>query len=99
MTEQQMTSKAREHWTKWLPQKTAELMASGEWMEATQAAGKLAAARVQDLTRQGFQAHEAEEVALAEFVLLKPEAEAGMLPWEKAELRQMERQHRQMMKD
>lgn len=97
MTEQQLTQRAREHWMKWLPAKTAALREAGEFLEATQAAGKLAAARVAELMAMGYQQHEAAEVALAEHVLLKPEPEAVNLPWERTELRQMERAHHKRM--
>lgn len=90
-------SKARKHWTKWLPQKVASLKAAGELEQALQTAGKETAKMVTELMGQGFQQHEAEEVALAEFVLLKPEPEANLEPWERKELAMLERQHRQQM--
>lgn len=97
MTEQELTRKARDHWAKWLPAKTAELKASGMLLETTQAAGKLAAQTVQELMSRGYQEHEAMEVALAKYVLLQPEADASSPDWERAELAQMEREYRQKM--
>ena len=99
MTEQQMTQRARDHWAQWLPEKTAELKAAGRFSEETQAAGKLAAARVAQLLAAGYQEHEAAEVALAEHVLLAPEPGAGLEDWEKEELGEMERQYQEMMKE
>lgn len=90
-------AKARKHWATWLPQKVASLKAAGELEQALQTAGKEAAKMVAELMGQGFQQHEAEEVALAEFVLLKPEPEANLEPWERKELAMLERQHRPQM--
>lgn len=92
-------AKARKHWTKWLPAKVAELKASGELEQALQTAGKLAHARVVELMQQGYQQHEAEEVALAEFVLLPPEHEATSPQWEREELDALEREYRRMMRE
>lgn len=90
-------AKARKHWTKWLPKKVASLKASGELEQALQAAGKLAQARVLDLMQQGYRQSEADEVAMAEYVLLRPESGAGMEPWEQKELADLEKQYRAMM--
>ena len=46
---------------------------------------------------QGFRQHEAEEVALSQYVLLKPEPEAELEPWERKELAQLESQYRKQM--
>lgn len=99
MTEQQMTLRAREHWAQWLPEKTAQLQKTGRFLEETQAAGKLAAARMTQLQAGGYQEHEAAEVALAEYVLLQPEEGAGQEPWEREELDQMEVSYQRSMKD
>ncbi|MCK0510169.1 hypothetical protein [Aromatoleum buckelii] len=64
---------ARKHWTEWLPNKVAELKEEGQWEISLQIAGKQAFEMVLELMQQGFQQHEAEEVALKEFVLLPPE--------------------------
>ncbi len=92
------SAKARRHWTKWLPQKVASLKASGELEASIQAAGRLAQQRVMGLMQQGFQQHEAEEVAMAEFVLLAPEPGAGLEKWEQDELATLEREYRKMMR-
>ena len=46
---------------------------------------------------QGYQRHEAEEVALPMFILLKPEADANEESWERRELAAQERQYRKAM--
>ena len=97
MSAQTYEAKARKHWQKWLPRKVAELKASGELDQALQTAGKATQQMVVDLMGQGFQQHEAEEVALAEFVLLKPEPEANLEPWERQELATLEKQYRRQM--
>lgn len=85
-----LASKARKHWKTWLPKKTAELKAAGEFEEAVQGAALAASRMVQELMSQGYQAHEAEEVALRQFVLLPPESGANEQDWEREELAQME---------
>lgn len=99
MSAQTFATKARKHWTKWLPAKVKALNDSGALMGATQAAGKMAEARMLDLMQQGYRSHEAEEVALAEFVLLPPEQGAGVPAWETQELENMEKAHRKAMAD
>lgn len=80
---------ARKHWATWLPNKTAELKASGDWMGETVAAGQLAQNQVSELMQQGQQKHEAEETALNQYVLLTPEP-PGEDDWEAKELAEME---------
>lgn len=98
MSAQTYQAMARRHWTKWLPKKVAELKAEGQLEAALQTAGKLAQAKVLELMEQRYQQHEAEEVALAEYVLLRPEAGAGEEPWETEELAKLEREYRRMMR-
>lgn len=90
--------KARKHWATWLPEKVAQLKAAGELDAALQLAANLTRARVDELMQQGYQLHEAEEVALPEYVLLKPEAKANLAPWERAELADQERQFQSLMR-
>ncbi|RYG08871.1 MAG: hypothetical protein EON92_15735 [Burkholderiales bacterium] len=97
MSAQQYATTARKHWTKWLPKKVAALKASGELEQALQTAGKLAQAEVLSLMEQGFQQHEAEEVALKQFVLLAPEHGANVEPWERAEEAKLQASYRKMM--
>lgn len=89
--------KARKHWAKWLPEKTAQLKASGDLEAALQMAANLCRAEVDNLMAQGFQQHEAEEVALPQFALLKPETKANLEPWERAELAESEKRFRKLM--
>ena len=88
-----LKSKIRKHWTKWLPKKTAQLKTDGEWDEAVQGAALAASREIQDLTSQGYQAHEAEEVALHLFVLLPPEENED--DWEAKELAELEANYQQ----
>jgi hypothetical protein len=81
----------RKHWTKYLPDKVADLRASGELEESMQGAAKLAQDEVERLMKVGYQEQEAKEVALAQFVYLKPEPGAGQPAWERRELAASER--------
>lgn len=87
--------KARKHWEKWLPQKTLELKADGKFDMAIQAAARQAQAEIVNLMAQGYQEHEAEEVALHQFILLKPEP---VDDWESRELAEKERKYQKMMR-
>lgn len=86
--------KARKHWEKWLPKKTRELKADGEFDMAIQMAARQAQQEIANLMAQGYQEHEAEEVALPQFVLLKPEPADD---WESRELAEKERKYQKMM--
>ena len=98
MSAQRFATMACKHWTQWLPKKVAALKESGELEAQLQATGKMAQERVLELMGQGFRAHEAEEVALKEFVLLNPEPDADEDDWEEKELRELERQYQQSMR-
>lgn len=89
-------AKARKHWAKWLPKKVEQLKASGQYEPTMQAVGKQAQERVIELMQAGYQQHEAEEVALAELVLLAPEPGAGLEPWELAEMKALDAEHRKL---
>ena len=97
MSAQRYRTMARKHWAEWLPKKTAELKADGELEQALLTAGRAAFERELELMQQGYQAHEAEEVALKEFVLLPPE-EPDEDDWEEKELRELERQYQRQMR-
>ena len=90
-------AKARKHWTEWLPEKVAQLKADGDLETALQLAANQTRAEVDNLMAQGFQLHEAEEVALPQFVLLEPEPKANLAPWERAELAASEKAFRKRM--
>ena len=97
MSAQTYEAMARKHWAKWLPQKVAELKASGQLEQALQTAGKATQQQVVELMGQGFQQHEAEEVALPQFVLLKPEPAANLEKWERKEMAEQESAYRKTM--
>jgi hypothetical protein len=71
MSVQELKALARKHWAQWLPEKVRELKAEGKLNEALQEAANLAQAEIEHLMKQG---NEAREVALPQFILLKPEA-------------------------
>ena len=91
-------SRARKHWTEWLPKKVAELKATGQWEYELNATGRAAQERLLELMAQGYKHHEAEEVAMHEFVLLPPE-EPDEDDWERKELAELEAQYRKMMRE
>lgn len=73
MSAMQFKAKARKHWTRWLPSLVRELREVDELEAALQVAAISAQERLLELMAQGYRAHEAEEVALHEFILLRPE--------------------------
>ncbi len=65
---------AWDHWEEWLPKKTAELKEAGDFESALQVAAVNANRKVLQLMQyQHYQKHEAEEVALRQYILLAPE--------------------------
>jgi hypothetical protein len=81
MSVHELKALARKHWAERLPEKVKEL----------KGAANLAQTEIEHLMRQGYQEHEAREVALPKFILLKPEKD---VPDELAEeLAEMEREH------
>jgi hypothetical protein len=67
--------------------------AEGALESTLQVVGRQTHAQVVSLMKRGYQQHEAEEVALAEHVLLPPEEAAKMEPWERAELAALEKDY------
>jgi len=92
-----LENKARKHWTRWLPDKVKALKESGEYEQALQTAARKAQEEIVNLMRQGYQEHEAEEVALPQFILLKPEPPKD--DWETRELAAKEREYQKMMSE
>src|SRR5687767_14333702 len=84
---------AREHWTEWLPDKVKALKAAGTLNEEIHAAASLAQAEIEVLLKQGYQEHEAREVALPMFILLKPEPGARIPEYQQKELDELEREY------
>lgn len=99
MSAQRYAGMARKHWQTWLPKKVAALKENGELEQAVQTAGKLAFEQVVGLMQQGFQQHEAEEVALSQYIMLKPEKGANMEPWERKELAMLEAEFRKLNRE
>ena len=73
MSAQRYKAMARKHWSQWLPERVKELKETDSLEPTLLVAGTSAQRRVLELMQQGYKAHEAEEVALSEFILLKPE--------------------------
>ena len=76
MDNQKYLAMARRHWKEWLPQKVAQLKEAGDLESTLQVASRQCAEEVANLRSMGYQEHEAEEVALPQFILLKPESKA-----------------------
>ena len=89
---------ARKHWKEWLPERVRELKEEGNLEQELMIAGMNAQDRVLELMQQGFKAHEAEEVALSEYILLPPEPPPED-DWEAEEIAEMEREYRAMRRD
>lgn len=92
-------SMARKHWAKWLPEKVANLKAAGNLESTLQVASRQCSEEVANLRAQGYQEHEAEEVALPMFILLKPEPKARETPAQRKESAAMEREYQRLMAD
>jgi len=75
-----MEALARKHWTKWRPKKVARHEADGKLDEDIQGAAIGANREIEDLTQQGYQRHEAEEVSLPIFILFSSVPEANEQP-------------------
>jgi len=98
MDNEQYVSKARKHWNQWLPQKVAQLKADGDLESTLQVAARQCAEEVANLRAQGYQQHEAEEVALPQFILLKPEPQARETPEQRKELAAKEAAYQRQMR-
>lgn len=86
MSVHELKALARKHWTKWLPEKVAELKAEGRLDEALQGAANLAQQEIEYLMKHGHcSVDEAREVALPQFILLPPEDPDGDLDDEQRE--------------
>lgn len=93
MSVAELEAKALRHWKKWLPKKVAALRAEGKLEEAVRGSALLAQDQIEHLMKyRHYREHEAEEVALHEFILLRPEGD-GLEDWERKELAALERAH------
>ena len=97
MDNQKYVAMARKHWKEWLPQKVAQLKADGDLESTLQVASRQCAEEVANLRAQGYQEHEAEEVALPMFILLKPEPKARETPAQRKEGAKMEAEYQRLM--
>jgi hypothetical protein len=85
---------ARKHWTTYLPNKVKALGESGKLEEELTGAANLAQAEIEHLMRRkGYQEHEAREVALPKFILLKPGPDEEAEDEQAAELRELEAEY------
>jgi hypothetical protein len=92
-----LASKARKHWEEWLPERTRELKEQGLFSLETQKAAERADREIGELMRNGYQQHEAEEIVLPQYILLKPEENAEMSQELLEELAEMEREYHSWM--
>lgn len=97
MSYHDLAKRARKHWAEWLPEKTAELKAQGTFSAATQAAAVMAEEEIDRLMSMGYQAHEAQEVALKMFILLDPEPQEE--DEQDRELAEREAEYQKMMRE
>ena len=88
-----LRAKARKHWEEWLPERTRELKELNNFQYATTRAAKDAQTLILKLMQQGYQEHEAEEVALPRYILLPPEDDARVDAELQAELDEMEAEY------
>jgi hypothetical protein len=94
MSVQELKALARKHWEEWLPEKVKELRAQGKLNEELQGAANLAQTEIEHLMKRGYREHEAREVALPQFILLKPEPGVdGLDEEQREELAEMEREY------
>lgn len=89
-----LKTKLRKHLLTYLPAMARELKANGSMEVWIRNQAKQAMEQIDQLMQQGFQRHEAEEIALSEKVYLAPEDGAGTEDWEAEELEQMEQEYR-----
>jgi hypothetical protein len=75
MSVHELKALGRKHWAEWLPEKVKALKAEGKLTEALHGAANLAQTEIEHLMKKGYSEHEACEVALPQFILLKPEAQ------------------------
>jgi hypothetical protein len=69
-----LASVARAHWAEFLPRKSAQLRADGQFDQATLRAARKAQVMIDSLVHEeGWRARDAEEAAMRKFILLPPE--------------------------
>ena len=95
MSIQALIARTRRHWEKWLPKKAKQLKATHQCEIATQDAATNAQQEIVGLMADGFQEHEAEEVALPKYILPQPEERAVDTPRQRRELASLDRAYRE----
>jgi hypothetical protein len=90
MSVPELKALARKHWAEWLPEKVRELKKEGRLDEALQGAAELAQKEINHLQERGYPDWAAREVALPQFILLKPEVD-GLGAEQRAELAEKDR--------
>ena len=73
MSVHELMTLARKHWEEYLPKKVQELRAAGKLNDAIHGAAMLTQDEIDHLMKQGYREHEAREVALPMFILLREE--------------------------
>jgi hypothetical protein len=94
MSLHELMTLARKHWKTHLPDKVKELQAEGMLDAAINGAANLAQSEIETLMKAGYQEHEAREVALPMFILLRPEYHEDE---QDRELAEKERAYQRMM--
>ena len=72
-TVKQLKQTAIEHWADWRPREVKQLIAEKRLQAVALKAAERAHAEIKELMEAGYQNHEAEEVVLPRYILLKPE--------------------------
>jgi hypothetical protein len=91
---QELKALARKHWEEWLPERVRELRAEGKLNEAVHGGARSAPEQLDHLMRdRHYQEHEARELALRQFILLKPEPDAVDTPQQRAEAAEAEAEY------
>jgi hypothetical protein len=95
MSVHELKAAARKHWTKWLPDKVADLRKEGRLNEALHSAAVAAQEEIESLMKAGYSVDEAREVALPQHILLPPEdPDSDLSPELKQELAEKEEYYR-----
>jgi hypothetical protein len=94
MSVHELMTLARKHWKAHLPDKVKELQAEGMLEATINGAANLAQSEIETLMKAGYAEHEAREVALPMFILLRPEYHEDD---QDRELAEKEREYQKMM--
>ena len=94
MSIESLKAKALRHWKEWLPESVKEWEKDGTLNQRLTGAANLAQTEIDHLVNQAnYQPHEAEEVALHRYILLKPETPGGLTKDEQREVEEKEREY------